>query len=735
MHLSNTMKRIIALLLASVLLIGLTGCNPQDIGNAVIGMLLEELGAEVVPGEKLPNSPWINSDLEGSIDENTELDLKDDFHAAINRDWFLETEAGEYGLTDALSGGSEVVLERIQEIYEHPDMEYTADEKVMTQERLDHMEELVKDLLDLSGNTEKRNELGLEPLRPYLEAIQAIDSMDALTAHLKNESGMNFLQMPIVEIATDMPLTARDKYVVHISFPGNMLMHEFDDYIGIPVSEYQRLQAAIDCLQEILGQFGYTEQEVTKMVKDCFWFEASFARELPRDGEVGTQEYLKHADNSLTYEELEALQGDFPMTEFLAAAQLDHADTFIVYEKNFIRTMGKLYNEKNLPSFKNYLTVHTVLNALPYLDESCMEAWEKIDGLREYSDEELMARPIPVDKEEDPLGYLVQTYVSPNLGAAIEQIYVGRHCTDAMKQDIRNMVDDIMDYYVELLQSNDWLSQETRQEAIKKLNNIHVNVLYPDEMTDYTQLQYVGYDEGGNLLDAINSIHRFNWQPNSERVNQAVNRGYWDLGQTATTSTNAYYLGTTNSVYILAGIAADGFTYDVDAPVEVNYARLGMIVGHEVTHAFDTAGYLYDAEGLQNKWWTNDDEVAFRLRADKLANYFSSQPFIPRQETGYNGHLVEGEAIADMGGIKCMLGLAKDIPDFDYDLFFRSYANLFARQATLQKEMELASADPHPLGFLRTNVVVQQFEEFYETYDIGPGDGMYLAPADRVLVW
>ena len=103
-------------------------------------------------------------------------------------------------------------------------------------------------------------------------------------------------------------------------------------------------------------------------------------------------------------------------------------------------------------------------------------------------------------------------------------------------------------------------------------------------------------------------------------------------------------------------------------------------------------------------------------------------------DSTYNGSLIQTEAISDMGGMKCMLGLAEKIPDFDYDLFFRSYANTWRMQASFVKEMELAT-DVHPLNYLRTNVTLQQFDKFFETYDIGPGDGMYLAPEDRILVW
>jgi putative endopeptidase len=107
---------------------------------------------------------------------------------------------------------------------------------------------------------------------------------------------------------------------------------------------------------------------------------------------------------------------------------------------------------------------------------------------------------------------------------------------------------------------------------------------------------------------------------------------------------------------------------------------------------------------------------------------------MPGNPMTYDGKIAQGEAMSDMGGVKCMLTLAEEIPDFDYDLFFRSYASLWVYQTSFMMENHRAQ-DEHPIGFLRTNVTLQQFDKFFETYGIGPGDGMYLAPEDRILVW
>ena len=174
--------------------------------------------------------------------------------------------------------------------------------------------------------------------------------------------------------------------------------------------------------------------------------------------------------------------------------------------------------------------------------------------------------------------------------------------------------------------------------------------------------------------------------------------------------------------------------YNENASREENLGGIGVVIGHEISHAFDTSGSQFDKDGALKNWWTDADRAAFNDLAAKLIAYYDG--IVPYEGAdNYNGTQVQTEAIADMGGLKCMLAIAADDPDFDYDLFFRSFAAIWREQCTAENELQLAQLDTHPLAFLRVNVTVQQFDEFYETYDIQPGDGMYLAPEERIAVW
>ena len=197
---------------------------------------------------------------------------------------------------------------------------------------------------------------------------------------------------------------------------------------------------------------------------------------------------------------------------------------------------------------------------------------------------------------------------------------------------------------------------------------------------------------------------------------------------------NAYYDQSQNAVVILAGIMLPPL-YSEDMSYEEKLGCLGETIGHELSHAFDTAGAQYDKDGNLVSWWTEQDYQAFQERAQKVVQYMDQ--IIPDNGSGVavNGSRVQEEMIADLGGTKAALRIADQMDGFDYDAFFRMHALQWRGIMSAEVQQSMMATDGHPLDYLRTNAVLQQFEEFYTTYDVQPGDGMYLAPELRLEVW
>lgn len=739
-------RRGLALITSAALVFCLAGCSMTELKESATG-LMEQAAGPIRPEKLLDGSAWRNSDIDGAVTGNMEIRLQDDFHAAVNQSWLVDTQIPKSGSTSRFVELNTEMTDQFLSMFQPGDN--TCDEEILPQSDADHLRELLLNMTALAMDWDSRNALGVEPLRPFLEAIESISSLEELSAYLCGEGGPRLLEENLINAAVSTPLSSRDCYTVHLNGVSHLFLLEPSQYRSITSTGRRLLNTQRDIVRAVLERLGYTQKEADQLLNRCLWLEVSLVKNLPTSDECNNDRYFEHADNLYTWEQLAERQGNFPLTRLLERQGLDGSDSYILYEPLYLDTLSGLYTEGRVEDFKAYLIVHTVLDSLSMLDEECVAQWEAIKAVlqgttlqqkEKTSDEEDPLPPMPTDSQPEDttangeLETAVATYVIPYLLEASQELYVARFCTAQQKRELTVLLEEIVAAYEEMLKGEDWLSEQTREKAIEKLEAIEVRVLYPDKLTDYSGLNILPYAEGGSLPAAVAAARRFHSANAGEKVNQPIDRGAWNMVQMPTTQVNACYVFADNTINILAGFLAGGEMYDTDAPREQNLAMLGMIVGHEISHAFDTTGYLFDKDGLQNTWWTSDDEVAFRLRADRLANHYSTLAVLPNVGSGYNGNVIKSEAIADMGGMKCMLLLAEEEPDFDYELFFRSYASLWRCKTNYYGEMQ-ALSDEHPLNFLRTNVTLQQFEKFYETFEIGPSDGMYLAPEDRIPVW
>ena len=301
--------------------------------------------------------------------------------------------------------------------------------------------------------------------------------------------------------------------------------------------------------------------------------------------------------------------------------------------------------------------------------------------------------------------------------------------TDETKTEITGLVREILDEYRLMLAEETFLSENTRKEALKKLDELKLRIAKPDVWEDDSGLNFKGGEEGGNLISAQDEVGAYWVERMRSRVNQKVDHRYWT---SKVQQVNAFYDPSENAITICGGILG-GELYDPGMSREDLFATVGDTIAHEISHAFDTTGCQFDEKGNFRNWWTDEDRKAFGQRADKLAAYYDGiEPF---QDTFCIGAQIEGEAIADLVAMKILLRIANKEANFDYDKFFRNYARSWRTITTSRSEYYALSQDTHPLPYLRVNAVVQQFQEFYDTYGVRKGHGMYLAPEKRLEVW
>lgn len=698
--------------------------------------------ATVKAGETISStSRWINSDIEGAVDENTKVSIKDDFYTAANLEWFLDEDRED----DGFSASKELLYDRKMEIV-LGDAEIdpvNADAIGLSSEWLAHDLKLVQNFSSLSGEWEYRNAYGIEPARPFIEAIEAIETMDDMTAYMLNENGMNLTCLSLVNVGVMPDPNDESVYIAQLQPNQALSLKEHDEYTYMSSFGLARHFGVEKAVRYLLGRLGYSEEESKELVRKCYRFES---RLIDRRMTAFYTNSASYADSyrRMTKDEVSALVGEYPLAQQLAQFGAKEQNEYLVYETSYFKALSDLYQSCYLDEIKAMCIVHTAVELLPLLDEEAYDMAEKIhnaivavpradeeDDPIEKDDQEL------ADKDADVAEFVFKNYLQHYLPGPMDQIYVAAYCEPELKAEVRKMIDDITGYYAEMIDKATWLSENARSATKEKLDNMVIRCVYPDRFVDYTGLTFKGCrnNEGGTLPQAIAAINRFHRQRELDKVGHKVDRTSWDMSEPykTTTACNAFYMPADNSINIMAGIVTEHM-YASDMSIEEKFAGLGSVIGHEITHAFDTTGYKFDKDGKMNPWWSTEDVAAYDLRASSLINYYNGLTPYPGSLT-YDGKRVSGEAIADMGGVKCVLDIAAGIPGFDYDKFFRSYAKLWRTCWELEVEKHYAKEDEHPLHFLRTNVTVMQFDEFNQTYDIQPGDGMYMEPAQRISVW
>ena len=454
----------------------LTGCS-SDLNEMMASMLQPVKAGQTISAD----SKWINSDIDGAILEDTQVELKDDFHTAVNKEWLLETTLDSkhnnitrFSLTtDVLNQRKLAMIKELQGDSQIPAYETSVE---IDAGLLEHDGELVGKFAELAGNWEKRNALGVEPARAYIEAIETIDSMEQLDDYLLNRNGMNFTNINIIEIMIEKTFRGEAKYAVMISPTSHLSLGSQDQYTAIGNKGEVCKQMTDGQVSYLLGRMGYSTKEINSILKRCYRFEGRLAQCMKSELETSNYKtYTQEADNHYTLEELVQLSPVFPMQELIAEYGLEGQETYIVMEPDYVKGVQKLYSEKYLEEIKSYYIVQTVMQLLPLLDRESLDKYQEISKLMRVSENSDLPSPSPesedtmLSEEED---LLLNFYFHNYLSGAFDQIYIARYCTREQKEDILDMIEQTIDVYREIILSEEWLSEEARQKTVEKLENM-----------------------------------------------------------------------------------------------------------------------------------------------------------------------------------------------------------------------------------------------------------------------
>ncbi len=517
---------------------------------------------------------------------------------------------------------------------------------------------------------------------------------------------------------SDADLMDTDNHILAVS-PCNLLLQDSAEYSKL--TDYGKIKkdALTALLKKMLVKLGYTEEEADKKIENCFAFETMVAPTIGSNEFKKSPDYMSSIYNIFSYDEMKELHGDVPILELFEKDGYPKEDKYMVMYPDYITKLGEVMTDDNLELIKDYFICQDIIMSVDSLDRECYEWSVECDNA--------ISGATGMLPDEDAFSDKVASTLNWQVG----KLYSDTYLKEDDRERISDMLDDVFDAYHKVIEDADFLSDETKEKAIEKLESINKEVLYPTDWSPYASNGLIAFkskDEGGKLWDAAQQVKAYEFKKNLKQHSEPVNKTEWPRTPNVV---NCSYSPIANTIYIY-GAFCQGDMYNSGMSDEELYARIGWVAGHEISHAFDSSGAQFDKNGNMVNWWTDEDYAAFTERNEKLAAYYNNMH--PWEGQDFIGNIMTGEAGADMAGMKAILIMAKDKEDFDYDKLFRSAADVWLTKETLQDAYAMINNE-HPMGYLRVNCTFQQFDEFLDLYDIKEGDGMYLAPEDRVIVW
>jgi len=408
---------------------------------------------------------------------------------------------------------------------------------------------------------------------------------------------------------------------------------------------------------------------------------------------------------------------------FFGAAELRLANTFVVWQPATFTGLSALTAEVPLATWKDYLTFHALQKAAPVLPKSV------VDQSFAFYGKVLGGTPLAQPRWKTAVAATNQA-----LGEVVGKAYVAKFFPPSEKARAQAMVANIVNAFRARIEHLAWMSPETKAKAIAKLATLKVGVGYPDRWRDYSGLEIVAGDAFGNAQRA----ERFEYHRNLGKLGQPIDRTEWVM---TPQTVNAVNLPVMNALNFPAAILQPPY-FDPKRAAVLDYGAIGAVIGHEISHSFDDSGSLFDATGKLNNWWTPEDLKHFQASADQLVKQFDA--YRPYPDIHINGRLTLGENIADVAGLAAAFdayrlslggksapvrqGLSGD------QQFFISYAQSWRQKSREARMRQRILTDGHAPAEFRPSTV-RNLDAWYEAFGVKPGQGLYLAPTDRVKVW
>ena len=634
---------------------------------------------------------------------------KDDFYGAIDYDIAKKAE-----IPSGYSEWCPIIQSRVdtdaqlKNIIQDAGKEADASDPGSVEYRISALYETLMDM-------DARNEAGAEPIKEWIDRFEKADSMDDLLAAdlaYMEDTGNS----AIIGIGVGVHPEDSRHYVITL----DTMLHGPDRSIMVDEGMDTFRDAYLVYLGEIFRAAGYDYVDSALRGAAAYAIQTNYEEHTLPTADARNPKYT---NNLFTQEELEKKLAHLPIAEWLKTRGADEASgykTYQVADLKALEYLNSIYNEDSLEMLKSNAISTIIGNYAPVLGDDFYQAYKRFSDTCNGIEQ---SRTL----EEDTI-HLVNGLLSTDVG----MLYTKKYCSDETKDDVESIIEDCIEAYYGIIENNDWMTEETKKRAMEKLDKLQINVAYPDQWDNSSKkAEILSVADGGNAFDNCQKIEKAVNDYWLKEAKGRVNRNTWQGIQPQTV--NAFYDPSGNSIYICAGIL-QGAIYDPDADYGTNLGAIGMVIAHELSHAFDATGAQYDAEGNLENWWTEEDLKAFEERAQEVADYYNSFVVVPGEDATVDGALTVTENMADLGALKAI----EAVCDGDQEMFRQaaeSFARVWATKINRNALLMALKTDVHSPARARVNVPLQMCDLFYDVYDVKENDGMYVAPEDRVGLW
>jgi len=656
-------------------------------------------------------STVLSADLSSGIDlDNFDKSVRpqDNFYNYANGGWLAKTEIpgdkASYGSFHILFDENQKRLRKIIEDCAAGDNEEgTAQQKI-------------GDYYNSYMDTVLIEELGIEPIKSELKVINSIKKRDhlvCLMAHLKKIG----VGLPIgSHVEQDLKDAAR--YALYISQGGTGLPDR-DYYLkeGEPFDTFKKKYIEyITKMLDLAGEDDADEKAEKIMEIEYELAENQWTRVENRDRDKTYNKYL--------IKDIDQLMTEFDFAKYLKKIGVKNTDYVIVKQPSFIQAVDKIIAKYSIDDWKAYYTFRFLQAYAGYLTK------EFVDAQFEF-----YSKTLSGIQKDRPRWKKAVGSVNGTLGEEVGKVYVAEYFKPAAKARMMELVENLRTAFAERIKDLEWMGEETKKQALHKLQKFTPKIGYPDKWRDYSGL-VIRKDE--LLKNSIRS-NRFDYDFDISKLGKPIDKSEWFM---TPQSVNAYYYAPLNEIVFPAAILQPPF-FNMEADDAVNYGAIGAVIGHEMSHGFDDQGSKSDADGNMNNWWTDEDKMEFEKRGEVLVDQFNN--FKVLDTVAVNGKLTLGENIGDLGGLAISLHAYKnslngeEAPVIDgltgTQRFFLGWAQVWRGKYRDEALRQQVMTDPHSPALYRVNGSMVHLQDFYDAFDIKEGDPMYVPAAKRAKIW